>query len=155
MGWRKPEIPRDADFDGKEEDWNGRSFYWLSVTSVFGKPIGLEDAYSKIIMAPSKEGIQLLLNPRVLFQPGAFSSKVMIEIERPDNYSAQVVTTDTGKVFSSEAIGEASQIKKVVDRMTQKVTNDGYVVQGVYHWYLTDAPWSLNKASRTVVFIRI
>lgn len=154
MAWRRAEIPAGADFDQKEEDWSGFTFYWLPVKCIFGKPVGLENVFRQLISTVSKERLQFKQSPRILFEPGTFSAKVMVEVDIPDSYNAQVLTCVAGKVFSAEAIGDGSQLEKVADRQRKKVEADGYVIQGVYFWYITDSPWELKKSSRTVVFVR-
>ena len=155
MGWRKPDVPTGSDFDGTEEDWNGKTFFWLPVTTLFGKPIGLEDVYNKLIGSISKEGLTFIPNPRILLETGLFSSKWLVEIEKPENYNAQVITIEASKVHIKEATGDDAAIKRVIERMRERVVKDEYRVQAVYQWFLSDPPWSLNKVSRTVVFVRI
>ncbi|MCX7836241.1 MAG: hypothetical protein N2450_09290 [bacterium] len=154
MAWRKAEIPPGMDFEQKEEDWEGYCFYWLPVKYFFGKAVNLENSFKELISTVSKEGLQFKPSPRILVEPGQFSGKVLVEIEKPDKYHAQVFSCEKGKVFSAEAIGDEAHVKKVMERQKQKVANEGYVIQGVYLWYLTDAPWDLKKNSRTVVFVR-
>ena len=153
-GWRKPELPAYADYDEKEEDWNAKHFYWLPVTTVFGKLVGLEEAFAKLIGSVAKEELIFVPNTRMLLETGAFSSKVMVDVEPPTNYNAQITRIDAGKVYSYEVIGDSSAIKKAIERHKGKVDKEGYAIQGIYQWFLTDPPWSLTKTSRSVVFIR-
>ncbi len=154
IGWRKPEMPAYADYDEKEEDWNAKHFFWLPVTTVFGKIVGLEEAFSKLISSISKEGLTFAPNTRMLLETSSFSSKVMVDIEPPDNYNAQVIRTDAGKVFSYEVIGDGNNIKKAIERHKEKIEKEGYVIQGIYQWFLSEPPWALTKTSRSVIFIR-
>ncbi len=154
LGWRKPELFGNADFHEKEEDWTAKNFFWLPVTTVFGKMIGVEEAFAKMIGQASREGVSFIPNTRMMLEQGSFSSKVLVEVDPPDNYNAQVIRIDAGKVFSFEVIGDGNSIKKAIERHREKIEREGYVVQGVYQWFLTNPPWSLTKSSRTVIYIR-
>ena len=154
IGWRKPEIPANTDYDNKEEDWAARHFYFTPVTTVFGKILGLEGAFAQLIGSASKDGLTFVPNTRMMLETGAFSSKVFVEVETPQNYNANVLRTDAGKVFSYEVIGDANTIKKSIERHRAKIDSEGYVVQGVYQWFLSDPPWALKSTSRTVIFVR-
>lgn len=135
-------------WDHKEFDWTGKSFYYIPITFVLGKPIGLGGKLEQLNREARAAGYKIL-NSRVLIQHASFKGRAMIEVEKQDQYDAQVVTYDDSLrvdtiVYKGSQSGLGKSIKSLTERVAAK---RGMPPREIYSMYVSD-----SSAFKTIIF---
>ncbi len=83
----------DEVWDKKEHEWTGKSFYFVNCLFIFGKSIGLAGKLEQL-NRDIKANNYKVKNSMVLIEYGKMNARVMVEVEKKDQYDAQVFTYD-------------------------------------------------------------
>jgi hypothetical protein len=113
----------DEAWDRKEFDWTGRSFYFVNCTFLLGNAIGLDNKLEQMNRDLRTSGYKVK-NPMILVEYGKFKGRVMIEVEKKDQYDAQYHVYDVHTNCDTIVLyGGLSNLKKGVDRLREWVTS--------------------------------
>ena len=132
----------------REFDWAGKSFYFLEIKNVLGKPIGLGKKLEELNRDLRMHGYRTV-NSMILIQHASFKGRIMIEVEKQDKYDAQVTTfEDTTTVDTLVHKGPTGGLRGAIKRIQQRVSSRrGMNPRAIYYW-LVDGPGS----ERCVIF---
>lgn len=111
----------DESWHMKEFDWTGKSFYFVNYRNIFSIAIGLsgklEQLNRDIITARYKK-----INSTIYVELGKSSCKIMLEIEKPLDYNAQVFTYDEPTVVDTLVVrGNQKQFAKGIQQLNERV----------------------------------
>lgn len=122
MSVNRPFDP--ASWDRKEFDWTGKSFYFVEFFNILGMPIGLGSKVEELNRELRKNGYKAL-SPMILIQhTSGLRGRVMIEVEKKDQYDAQVYTLDTQTSADCVAVLTGkSGLSKGIERIKQQVSS--------------------------------
>ena len=81
----------DEVWDNKEHEWTGKSFYFVNCIFVFGKAIGLDGKLEQLNRDIRANNYKVK-NSMVLIEFGKMNARVMVEVEKKDQYDAQIYT---------------------------------------------------------------
>lgn len=140
-------IPREKSFseeqwESKEFEWTGKSFYYVPILNILGHPIGLSSKL-ELLNREVRQNAYLTKNYIMLIQYSMFGGCAMIEVEKQDKYDAQVKTYDeTTTVATIVHKGSLAGIGKTVKRLKERVVSRrGMLPREIYYW-LTTGPGS-------------
>jgi hypothetical protein len=107
----------DAVWDRKETEWTGKTFYFVPVTFLFGKPLGLGKKLEEL-NRQMRQGGYKPVNSLVLLQFGKFKGRAMVEVPKKDTYEANlhsydIPTTVTTLVYKGDPVGIARGFDKL------------------------------------------
>lgn len=138
-----------AEWDAREFDWTGKSFYFISGMNLFGKPIGIGDKFEQLMREIRKNGYKAK-NNIILVQYSTFRGRVMIEIEKPDKYDAQIKFYDTQTTADTVLVhGGLSNLGKGVKRLRERVSVRRMIVPREIYYWLVAGP---DKPDQVVLF---
>ncbi len=83
----------DEVWDNKEHEWTGKSFYFVNCFFILGNAIGLEGKLEKL-NRDIKTNNYKVKNSMVFIEYGKMNARIMIEVEKKDQYDSQVFTYD-------------------------------------------------------------
>ncbi len=83
----------DEAWDNRESEWTNRSFYFVNCIFILGNPIGLEGKLEQL-NRDIKTNNYKVKNSMVLIEYGKMKARVMVEVEKKDQYDAQIHTYD-------------------------------------------------------------
>lgn len=138
----------DEAWDRQEHDWTNKSFYYANVTFLLGSALGLDNKLEELNREIRSNNYKIK-NPMVLIQSGKFKGRIMIEIEKKDQYDAQVVTYDTPTNCDTIiAYGGKAGIGKGVEKLKERVAaRRGMDAREVYYLFQPDP-----NAQKTIIF---
>jgi len=91
----------DEVWENKEHEWTGKSFYFVNCKFIFGNAIGL-DGKLEALNRDLRTANYKVKNPMVLIEHGKFNGRIMIEVEKKDNYDSQLATYDVHTVCDTK-----------------------------------------------------
>jgi hypothetical protein len=151
-----PEI-NDQDWHLKDQTWNGKFFYFDTVRYLFNTPLSYDKTLAEMKRDIARKGYQFVNPDMVLNSPGMFQGRIMMEIQDPEQYDANVENVDNARMLSRVCRGSRGNLGNAVEELrafTQDRTHLDPIV--MYYWYIT-----CNKCSRTrgyektVLFARV
>jgi len=142
------QIFSESDWDAQEHNWKGKSFYFIPYISLLMKITGPGRKIEQIRFESRKNGYKML-NNIILFEYTPFKGKVMVEIEKHDEYDAQVLTfEDDTSIDTLVHRGPISSVGKVVKRLAERVSGKrSRPPRSTYFWLVTGV-----GSERSVVF---
>ncbi|MFH0764789.1 MAG: hypothetical protein V2A61_00050 [Calditrichota bacterium] len=137
-----------SDWDAREFEWTGKSFYYISIINIFGKPFGLSEKLVDLNRELRQNGYRPL-NNIVLIEHALFKGKIMVEVEKLDKYDDHLLTFEIQTTADSIVIHTGmSGLAKGVERLKQRIVNRRDMnPRGIYYWLVN----SLGS-SQIVVF---
>lgn len=128
----------ESEWTDKEFDWTGKSFYFVTVLTILGNPIGLGGKMEQLMREVRQHGYKTI-NNIVMVQHGVTKAKVMIEIEKQDKYDAQVLTFEEHAVVDTLVIKDSvTSLSTGVKRMKERVFNRRSMEhRAIYYWNVT------------------
>lgn len=139
---------KESDWDIKEHNWEGKSFFFLPYNILLTKFTGLGKKIEQIRFEVRKNGYKTL-NNIILFEHGSFKGKVMVEVEKQDKYDDQILTFDEGSIVDTLVHhGSISSVGKVITRLVERVSNKrAKPPRSVYYWLVSG-----EGSNKSVVF---
>ncbi len=138
----------ELSWESKEHDWTGKSFYFIPIINVLGKPVSLGKKLEELNRELRLNGYRTV-NSMIMVQVASFKGRIMVEVEKLDKYDSQVITfDDTTTADTIVHKGSAGGIGAAVKRLQQRVASRrGMNPRDIYYW-LVDGPGS----ERAVLF---
>jgi len=127
-------------WDRKEIEWTGKSFYFVPVTFLLGRPLGLGKKLEEL-NRHMRQGGYKPVNSMVLLQFGKFKGRAMVEVPKKDTHDANICTYDipttvTTMVYKGEPLG----IAKGFDRLKELVySRRSMAARELYYLYVPNA----------------
>ncbi len=137
-------------WDQKEFEWTGKSFYYIPLIYIFGKPLGLGGKLEQLNREARQNGYKIL-NNRVLISQAFIKGRAMIEVEKQDKYDAMVDTyedplfVDT-VIYKSSSGSMSNAFKRLAERVAAKRSMSP---RQLYYMYVMDSGGSGYK---TILF---
>lgn len=138
----------DEYWDRKEFEWTDKSFYFVTATFLFGKPLGL-DGKLELLNREVRQAGYKIKNQMILIQHGKFKGRIMIEIEKKDQYDAQVQTYDTQTNCDTIIhYGGMSSLGKGIQRLKDRVAARRMMAPRLFFYMYQPDP----NAQKTILF---
>lgn len=117
----QPFLVDEVTWDRKEHDWTGKCFYFQEFYSILGKVLQMEEKLEalnrEVRMARYK-----IVSPIIWVQVGKMKGRMMLEIEKPDRYDAQVRTFDIPTSADSIVhLGGMATLSRGIQRLKELV----------------------------------
>ena len=139
---------KELSWESKEHDWTGKSFYFIPIMNVFGKPLSLGNKFEELNRELRMNGYRTL-NSMILVQAATFKGRIMVEVEKLDKYDSQVITfDDTTTADTIVHKGSSGSLGSDGKRLQQRfASRRGMNPKDIYYWHI-DGPGS----DRAVLF---
>jgi bifunctional DNA-binding transcriptional regulator/antitoxin component of YhaV-PrlF toxin-antitoxin module len=151
-----PEI-NDQDWHMKDQTWNGKFFYFEYVRHIFSFPMGFDVQVKKMKQDLAHKGYQLVIPDLVLHQPGMFQGRILVEIQDPEQYDANVEPLDNARILSRVVKGSGARMGQALQELktfTRDRTHLDPTV--VYYWHTTCKRCAKTRGyEKTVLFARV
>ena len=148
-------IITDEEWEGKELDWENKSFYFLLINQFMNKPINLEEKsrlLKKEVVTKSYEFIDQNL---ILCEWSYFKGRLITQIKNPEVYDANIHIFDSGKIYTTIFRGKMKELKLFVkDFRSQIELNHGIPVQNIFVRYAHCNNCAKEKNNVSVVFAK-
>ena len=139
-----------TDWDQKEFDWTGKSFYFIPITNLFYRPLGLGSKLEQLNREVRQGGYKTRSNI-ILIQYSPFKGRIMIEVEKQDKYDAQMTTYEIQTMADTIVYrGAFSLLGKGIKRLTERVVaKRGLEPRELYYMYEGE---QVSGVYRTILF---
>ncbi len=151
-----PEI-KDQDWHNKEMNWSGKIFYFEDVPHFLNIPLGLEKRQHGMLEAIQRKGYTIANREMILHQPGLFKGRILIEIDDPEQYDANVIQLENTRVLTRVYHGSRAGIKNAVEELKVFAQDRVHVLPGtIYLWYVTCPKCAQSRGGdKTVLLARV
>ncbi len=151
-----PEIS-DQDWHMKDQDWSGRIFYFDYLQHFFNLPLGFAKRLSEIKLEIARKGYQLLESEVILYQPGLFQGRILLEIKDPEQYDANVEVFENARVLSRVFSGPRNKLGAAVAELKAFTLDRTHIEPGIIYYWHTTCPVCTDKrgGDKTVLFARV
>lgn len=147
----------DEDWHMKDQNWNGKFFYFEYVRHLFNTPLGFDKQLQAMKRDIAHKGYQLVKPDMVLHQSGAFQGRILLEIADPQQYDANVETFDNARMFSRVHNGSRSNLGNALQELkafTQDRAHLDPII--IYYWHATCPRCAKTRGrEKTVLFARV
>ncbi|MFN3822005.1 MAG: hypothetical protein ACK4OO_06685 [bacterium] len=117
----QPFVVDEGIWDRKEHDWTGKWFYFVEFFSLFGKILKVNDKLETLNRGVRMERYKTV-SPIIWVQYGKMKGRMLIEIEKPDRYDAQVFSYEIPTTADSIVhLGGIATLSKGVERLKEIV----------------------------------
>lgn len=151
-----PEIKYE-DWHLQELDWSGKYFYFEYLYHFLKIPLGLEKRRAFMLTEIERKGYTTVNPERVLHLPGIFQGRILVEIEDPEQYDANVEQFDDARMLTRVHVGPRSGLKRSLAELVAFTQDRTHILPGtVYYWYVS-CPICAKQAKleKTVLFARV
>ena len=144
-----------AEWEGKEFDWENKTFYFLPLNYLMYKPLGLPEKIRQLRKYIIDKNYSFSDFIPILCNWAPFKGRVMIQIKNPEKYDENIYTFDMGKVFTTVFQGPAKEFRQAVkDFCSQIELNHGIPPQAVLVWYGHCKVCAKEKNHLAVFFVK-
>jgi len=135
-------------WDRKEHDWTNKAFYFVNVTFILGKALGLDAKLEQLNREVRQNGYKTK-NPMILIQVGKLKGRIMIEVEKKDTYDAQIQHYDIATSCDTIVhMGGLASLGKGIQRLKERVAaRRSRDPREIYYLYQQDP-----NAPKTILF---
>ena len=157
MSIKKCGCPRinPADWEGKEFDWENKTFYFLPINNFLYKPQGLQEKIRQLKKEVVQKNYQFTDFIPLLCDWALFKGRVMAQIKNPEKYDEDLYIFDMGKVYSRVFQGPAKKFKQAVtDFASQMELEHNVPPQKISIWYGHCPVCAKERENLAVIFLK-
>lgn len=144
-----------SEWEGKELDWENKTFYFLPITNLLYKPIDLEEKVRQLKKEVVQKNYEFIDVRIMLCEWSQFKGRLMTQIKNPEIYDANIHIFDMGKVYTTVFRGKSKELKQAVkDFQSQIELNYGVPVQNTLVWYTHCKQCAKEKNNLSVIFVK-
>ncbi|RJP74167.1 MAG: hypothetical protein C4524_13335 [Candidatus Zixiibacteriota bacterium] len=151
-----PEI-NDQDWHNMDQNWTGKFFYFEDIPHVFNVPVGYDKKLQQMKADIQRKGYQPVNPDMVLYLPGTFQGRVMMEIKDPEQLDANVEQFDNARMLSRVFRGARKRLGDAISEL-KAFTQDRAHIDPVriYFWQVTCPKCEKQRGgNKTVLFGRV
>jgi hypothetical protein len=151
-----PEI-KDEEWHLKDFDWSGKFFYFVEVPHVLKVPLALDKKKNELSDEISEKGYTSVNPELVLYQPGMFRGKLLVEIEDPEQFDANVTLFDDARVFTRVHHSRTGSLKNTIEELKAFTLDRSHVLpREIYFWQVTCPHCAPDRGGdKVVLFARV
>jgi len=140
-----------------EYEWANKVFYTVPLPCLMGKPRKLFEAVQQLRGELNTKEYIIPENAMMLFQTGFLKGKVLLEIQRPDEYDASVLELEKSQVLTEVHYGPLKDINKTIDIVSERVEKEKHLKPtNTFIWDFRHGPnLTGQRADRFVVLCQI
>lgn len=141
----------------KDLDYTGKYFYFEDVPHLLGKPIGMGKKLSEMKHQIERKGYTMINPEIILHLSGSFSGRILVEIENPDQYDANVDFFENARILTRVYKGSLGGIKKGVGELVAYAEDRTHIgPSAIYYWHVSCPICAKQSGSNKVVlFARV
>ncbi|TKJ41802.1 hypothetical protein CEE37_04335 [candidate division LCP-89 bacterium B3_LCP] len=147
----------DENWHLQDLNWSGKYFYFAYLNHFFGIPLSIEKVKEKLFTEINQKEYTTVYPSMILHLPGLFQGRLLVEIEDPGQYDANVELFEEVRILTRVHRGPKKNLKRSVDEIKAFAQDRAHILPGkIYFWYATCqicAPES--SLEKTVLFARI
>ena len=145
-------IIRNVEWEGKEFDWQGKTFFAEPVRYFFTVPMDVEQKMQEAAEIIEKRGYMVEEPLMILVKEGPFAGTIYVAILPPEAQDPQVVTFPQSKFTATVVERKEPKIGPLLKAFRTKLKAMGKRVKGLYLWHVTCPTCSRVEGYKTVVF---
>ncbi len=151
-----PEI-NDQDWHLKDENWDKKFFYFDYVRHFFNVPLGYDKQLRAMKLNIAKKGYQLANPDMVLYQPGTFQGRILMEIKDPEQYDANVEPFENARMLSRVHQGSRGDLGNALQELKAFTQDRTHLDPSIiYYWHTTCSKCAKTRGyEKTVLFARV
>jgi len=151
-----PEI-EDQDWHLKDLDWSGKFFYFEDLPHFFNVPLGLEKKQEEMKAQIVRKGYSIVNEDMILHEPGLFRGRLLLEIEDPEQYDANVLQFENARILTRVHHGGSGGLKESLDELKAFTQDRTHVLPGaIYYWHVTCPKCAKERGGdKTVLLARV
>jgi hypothetical protein len=151
-----PEI-EDELWHLQDLNWSGKFFYFEYLYHFLKIPLGMEKRREEMFADIDRKGYQAVNPERVIHLPGMFQGRIMVEIEDPEQYDANVEKFDNARILTRVHRGSRSGLRRSLIELQAFSQDRAHIPPGaVYYWYASCPRCAkLPRLQKVVLLARI
>jgi hypothetical protein len=151
-----PDV-NDQDWHLQDRDWSGKFFYFEYVQHLFYMPLQLDKVIQNMKLDIARKGYQPVNPDQILYLPGSFQGRVLMEIQDPEQYDANVEKFENARILSRVYKGPRNRIKNAVEELKAFTQDKTHLIPSkIYYWHTTCPKCAPTKGGdKTVLFARV
>ena len=144
-----------AEWEGKEFEWENKTFYFVPVNMLLYKPRNLEEKVRQLRKEVAEKDYKFTDLKPTLCEWAAFKGRLLSQIWNPQKYDESVYVFDMGTVYSTVFEGPAKDFKRAVTEFASQIQlNHSVPAQSIYVWYTHCKQCAKMKNNQAVIFIK-
>lgn len=151
-----PEI-NDRDWRLQDLDWSGKIFYFDYLPHILNAPLGFDKRLQDMKSQIGRKGYKCVNPQMVLYLPGMFQGRLLMEIEDPEQYDANVEIFENARILTRVHKGPSSRIGNTVEELKAFVQDRTHILPTIiYRWPVT-CPICANQkgGDKTILLARV
>jgi len=143
------------EWEGKEFDWEKKTFYYLRISNFMYKPQGLAEKIRQLKKEIVHKNYDFTDFTPIMCDWAAFKGRVMVQIKNPEKYDENIYIYDMGTIYSTVFQGPSKLFKQSVKDFQSKIELDyGIPPQDTLIWYAHCPACAKEKENLAVIFIK-
>jgi len=144
-----------AEWEGKEFDWENKTFYFLPINHLLFKPINLEEKTRQLKREIVHKAYTFIDARLILCEWAQFKGRLMTQIKNPEIYDANIHIFDMGTIYATVFKGKSKKFKQAVgDFQSQIELEKGIPVQNTFIWYAHCKHCAKEREHAAVIFVK-
>lgn len=143
-----PDI-NEEEWQMKEHNWEGRTFYVVPTLTILHIPVGIAKSIQQMMREIKEKGYRIVEPARILSRDGLFRGDVMVEIEPPSQRDPRVKTFGAGRVLSVVHPGPWKRLSAAAAELMRQTKQKP---TAMYFWYVSCPECRKTRGEQTVVF---
>ena len=145
----------NEDWEGKELDWENKTFYFHFIKHFMHKPINLEEKSRQLKKEVVTKSYEFIDQHLIICEWAQFKGRLMTQIKNPEIYDANIHLFDLGKIYTTVFRGKPKELNLFVnDFKSQIELNHGIPVQNIFIWYAHCKNCAKDKDNVSVIFAK-
>lgn len=151
-----PEIEYDK-WHLQDMDWSGKYFYFEYLNHILRIPLGLEKQRDLMLAEIETKSYTAVDPQMILHLPGLFQGRILVEIEDPEQYDANVERFDDARILTRVHTGPRSGLKRSLAELEAFTQDRTHILPiAVYYWYAScPVCTKQTKLEKTVLLARV
>lgn len=148
-----PDID-DQDWHMKDMDWSNKFFYFDDLPHFFNVPLGFERVVGEMKNQIARKGYTMVNPDLILHLPALFQGKVLVEIEDPQQYDANIVPFENARILTRVYQGSRAGLKQAVEELKAFAQDRTHILpNAIYHWHITCAQCAKERGGEKTVLL--
>ncbi|MFH1861669.1 MAG: hydrolase [bacterium] len=145
---------KDSDWHLQDMDWSGKFLYYDLLPHFLGMPLGFEKKVQYLKRQIAEKAYKLVNPDMILQESGTFRGAILMEIEDPGQYDANVEQLENVCVLTRVYNGPAGNIKQGIGELRAFVLDRKHFPPAkIYLWYITCSSCIKRRGKAKVVLL--
>ncbi len=153
-----PDIAEEEfyNYECKEFDWSGKSFYQVRVPMVAHFPMAPELKIPRVLTDLKEQGLTQAPSGLIIFHDGMLVGSLLIEVEPIEKRVPNVKTMVSTKVIAKSYKGPKHLVPKALKSFNQELAGKGIMAEDFYFWFLSCKLCNKKEPeNKTIIFAKV